>query len=147
MTAEQDPENGLPGELSGLADQDLGGIDLGGMDLGGLLESAQNAMAAQAEAASRTVEGTSGGGVVRITMSGAGEVTKVDLDPTVVDPGDVSMLEDLIVAALADAGRKVTALQQEAMGVFGQVGLSGAGDEGLGGLDGLMGDLPDQPEH
>lgn len=85
---------------------------------------------AQAQAAEQTVEGTAGAGMVTVSMTGAGEVTKVRIDPGVVDPADVSMLEDLLLAAFHDAAGKVAALQQQAMGGLGN--LLGGG--GLGGL-------------
>ena len=110
-------------------------------DLGGLLESAQQAFSAQAEAAQQTVEGSAGGGVVTVTMTGAGEVTAVSLAREVVDPDDVDMLQDLIVAALHDAGLKVTELQQQALGAFGGLDLGGIGDV-LGGLTGGGGSGP-----
>jgi nucleoid-associated protein EbfC len=103
-------------------------------DTNDLLASAQQAFQAQAEAAARTVEGSAGGGVVKVTMTGAGEVTGVALAPEVVDPDDVDMLQDLIVAAFHDAAAKVTALQREALGVFGQIDLGS-----LGGLFGGAG--------
>jgi DNA-binding YbaB/EbfC family protein len=98
-----------------------------------LLASAQEAMAAQADAASRTVEGSAGGGVVRVTMTGGGEVTGITLSPEVVDPADVEMLQDLILAAMRDAGAKVIELQQEALGVLGQIDLGSAFDQFFGG--------------
>jgi DNA-binding YbaB/EbfC family protein len=98
-----------------------------------LLASAQEAMAAQAEAASRTVEGSAGGGVVRVTMTGGGEVTSVTLAPEAVDPADVEMLQDLIVAALRDAATKVTEMQREALGALGQIDLGSAFQQMLGG--------------
>jgi len=122
---------GDPTEPAGIA----GMSGLG--DLGGLLESAQSALAAQAEAAEQIVEGSAGGGVVRVEMSGAGEFQSVTIDPEVVDPGDVEMLQDLVLAALHDASAKVTALQREALGAFGGLdlgGLGGAGEPGAGGL-------------
>ena len=100
-----------------------------------LLASAQEAMAAQAEAANRTVEGTAGGGVVRVTMTGGGEVTAVTLAPEVVDPDDIEMLQDLIVAALHDAGGKVVDMQRQALGALGQIDLGSA----FGGLFGGAG--------
>jgi DNA-binding YbaB/EbfC family protein len=114
---------GLPGE----------GGELG--DLGGLLESAQQAFSAQAQAAQQTVEGTAGGGVVSVTMTGSGEVTDVTIAPEVVDPDDVEMLQDLVVAALHDAGLKVTEMQRQALGALGDLDLGGLGDM-LGGLGG-----------
>jgi DNA-binding YbaB/EbfC family protein len=103
--------------------------------LGGLFASAQEALTAQAEAATQVVEGSAGGGVVTVTMTGQGEVTSVTLAPAVVDPDDIEMLQDLIVAALHDAGLKVTELQRQAMGAFGGVDLGTLG-EMLGGLMG-----------
>ncbi len=111
---------------------------------GGLFESAQQALSAQADAAQQVVEGTAGGGVVRVTMTGQGEVTSVTLAPEVVDPGDIDMLQDLIVAALHDAGLKVTDLQREAMGALGGFDLSGLG-EMLGGLTGAPSAADDVP--
>ena len=115
----------LPAEATGLGG--LGGLG----DLGGLLESAQQAVSAQARAADEVVEGTAGGGVVTVEMTGSGEVRSVTLSRDVVDPDDVDMLQDLIVAALHDAGLKVTALQRQALGAL--------GDLDLGGLGGMLG--------
>ena len=105
-------------------------------DLGGLLASAQEAVSAQAEIVNREVEGTAGGGVVTVRMTGNGEVVGVTISPEVVDPDDVEMLQDLVLAALHDATAKVTELQREALGVFGNLDLSGLGQM-LGGLGGL----------
>ncbi|HYZ98317.1 MAG TPA: YbaB/EbfC family nucleoid-associated protein [Acidimicrobiales bacterium] len=102
-------------------------------DLGGLLESAQEALAAQAQAAEEVVVGSAGGGVVTVEMAGTGEVRSITLAPEVVDPDDIEMLQDLIVAAIHDAGRQVTARQREALGALGGLDLGGLG-EMLGGL-------------
>jgi nucleoid-associated protein EbfC len=79
---------------------------------------------AQREAAEQIVEGVSGGGMVRITATGSGEITNVRIDPRVVDPNDVEMLEDLVLAAIHDAAMKAVELGQEAMGKlsFGSLG-------------------------
>jgi len=61
----------------------------------------------QAELAAMKIEGTSGGGAVTIEMSGTKEVIGCRISPEAVDPADVDMLQDLIVAAARDAGRKV----------------------------------------
>jgi len=106
-----------------------------------LLASAQEAMAAQAEAANRTVEGTAGGGVVRVTMTGGGEVIAVTLAPEVVDPGDIEMLQDLIVAALHDVGSKVVEMQREALGALGQIDLGSAFGDLFGGVGGPSDDV------
>ena len=128
----------------------VGGPETPGMagelgDLGGLLASAQQAMSAKAEAARTSVEGSAGGGVVTVTMTGTGEVTDVTIAPEVVDPDDVEMLQDLIVAALHDAGLKVTEMQREAMGALGGLDIGSLGDM-FGGLAGGGGAEPDDAE-
>ncbi len=60
----------------------------------------------QTELAQQTVTGSAGGGMVTVTADGRGQVQSVKVDPTVVADGDVEMLEDLVVAAVADAQRK-----------------------------------------
>jgi nucleoid-associated protein EbfC len=85
----------------------------------------QQLMAAQDELASAVVEGTAGGGLVRATMSGSGELTTLVIDPQAVDPDDVETLQDLVVAAVRDAARAAAELANEKMGP-----LAG----GLGGL-------------
>src|SRR3982751_2061538 len=65
----------------------------------------QQMVAAQQELAEAQVNGTSGGGLVTATTTGAGEVLSVKIDPKAVDPDDVESLEDLVVAAITDAGR------------------------------------------
>jgi nucleoid-associated protein EbfC len=128
-----EPRPALPGMGADLT----GATGIAGMsgmgDLGGLLESAQEALAAQAEAAEQVVEGSAGGGVVRLEMSGAGEVLSVTIAPEVVDPAEVDMLQDLVVAAFHDASTKVTAIQRQALGALGGFDLGGLG--GFGGAD------------
>ena len=85
-------------------------------------------MQAQATAAEQVVEGHAGGGAVTVTVTGALEFTAVKIDPSAVDPDDVEMLEDLVLAAIHDAVHKAQELSQQAMG-----GLD------LGGLGGLLG--------
>jgi nucleoid-associated protein EbfC len=101
----------------------------GGFDLGGLLAQAQSMqqqlVEAQQRVAAQSVEGQAGGGVVRITMTGGFEFTDVTIDPTAVDPADVEMLQDLVLAAIRDAVGKVNQLNQEAMQTMGG-GLGGA---------------------
>ena len=92
-------------------------------DLGGLLEQAQQVMAAQQAASEREIEGVAGGGVVRIRTTGTGQVLGVTIAPEVVDPADVAMLEDLVLAALHDMNAKLLEIQREAMGP-----LAGLGD-------------------
>jgi nucleoid-associated protein EbfC len=69
----------------------------------------------QAELDSAEVEGTAGGGLVRVILSGKGEMKGVRLDEQLLKPSDKEIVEDLIVAAHADARRKADALLQEKM--------------------------------
>ncbi len=113
--APRDDQAGLA--LPGLPDLDV----LGGGALGGLLEQAQQMMAAQAEAAEREVEGVAGGGVVRIRATGNGQVLGVSISPEAVDPDDIAMLEDLVLAALHDVNAQLAAIQHEALGGLGEL--------------------------
>ena len=101
----------------------------GGFDLGALLEQAQamqqNLMAAQAEAAEQEVEGHSGGGAVKVTVTGGMEFRAIHIDPSVVDPDDTEMLEDLILAALHDAVQQANAISQQAFGGLNLPGMPG----------------------
>ncbi|HLU30203.1 MAG TPA: YbaB/EbfC family nucleoid-associated protein [Acidimicrobiia bacterium] len=83
--------------------------------------------AAQEELASRTFEGSAGGGVVTATVSGSHELISVAIDPSVVDPDDVEMLQDLVVAAVNQAMRNASEAAGDQLG-----GLAGGLD--LGGL-------------
>lgn len=67
-----------------------------------------------------TVTGTSGGDMVRIELNGQMEVTKVELSPETVDPNDIPMLQDLILAAFTDASYKIKdKLKEEMSGLTG----------------------------
>ena len=78
----------------------------------------------QAELKTREMIGTSGGGKVKVTMTGAHEVTAITIDPEVVNPEEADLLEDLVVAALNDARGKVDKMIEEEMGrVTGGMGL------------------------
>ena len=69
----------------------------------------------QKELEEKEFTSTAGGGAVEVTITGKKEITKVKLSPEVVDPDDIEMLEDLIVAAANEAIRKVEELSQETM--------------------------------
>ncbi len=71
----------------------------------------QNAQKMQEDLHNQSFAGTSGGGAVTATVSGKFELTAIKLTPEVVDPEDVGMLEDLILAACRDAFEKVTEAQ------------------------------------
>jgi nucleoid-associated protein EbfC len=74
------------------------------------------------------VTGTAGGGMVTVEMNGGGEVTDVRIEPEVVDPEDVEMLQDLIVAAAADAHKNIARTTQEEIGkMTGGIDLSALG--------------------
>ncbi len=77
---------------------------------------------AQEELEEAELEGTSGGGMVKVTVNGKKAVQGIVIDPKVVDPDDVEMLEDLIIAALNDAYSKAEKLYEEKMGAFGGAG-------------------------
>ncbi len=99
-------------------------------DLGNLMQAAQRMQAdlqrAQAELAQKKVEATAGGGMVTAVVSGALQLVSVKIDPSVVDPKDVGMLQDLVVAAIGQALDKAKALQQAEMAkVTGGLSLPG----------------------
>ena len=88
-------------------------------NIGNMLKEAQKAQTRMAEMQQRLAEvemsGASGGGLVAVTMSGKGDLKKVKIDPSLVDPAETEMLEDLIVAAANDAKVKIDAHMQEEM--------------------------------
>ena len=88
-------------------------------NLGDLMKQAQamqeKLQEAQAKLAETQVQGTSGGGMVTVTLKGAGELTRLDIDPTLIVPGEGEILADLIVAAHGDARRKLDIKQGELM--------------------------------
>jgi DNA-binding YbaB/EbfC family protein len=104
--------------------------NLGGM--GGLMKQAQKMMEqakkAEEELAAEKVEGSSGGGMVKVLATGTGEILSVTIDPEVVDPEDVEMLQDLVVTAVREAVDKSTALRAERMkSLTGGLNLPGLG--------------------
>ena len=70
----------------------------------------------QEDMAQRTVEASAGGGVVTVTVNGENQVVGVKIDPDAVDPDDVEMLEDLVMAATNEALRRAQAMVAEEMG-------------------------------
>ena len=73
---------------------------------------------AQEELANATVEGTTGGGMVKVVMTGAQVVQSVKIAPEAVDPQDMSLLEDMIVAAINDGSKKAQDLAQKRLGAI-----------------------------
>ena len=88
-------------------------------DLGGLMDSLQKVQAAR----TRTFEGVSGGGMVRVVALGYGSFPSVEIKPDCVDPDDVDLLCDLVLAALHDLTARLAEAQQEAMGALGSFDL------------------------
>ncbi|MBC7791423.1 MAG: YbaB/EbfC family nucleoid-associated protein [Anaerolineae bacterium] len=69
----------------------------------------------QDELGTKTVSAASGGGMVTVTADGKGQIRSVRIDPSVVSPSDVEMLEDLVLAAVSEAQKKAGELAQEEM--------------------------------
>jgi DNA-binding YbaB/EbfC family protein len=102
-------------------------------DLGGLMKQAQAMQQkladAQAKLAELTVDGTSGGGMVTVTLKGSGELVGVQMDESLVQPGEGEVIADLVIAAHADAKKKLDAQQAQLM------------QEAAGPMAGMMGGL------
>jgi len=87
-----------------------------GMDLRRMAERMQQEMARiQTELEAATVDGSAGGGVVSATVTGKQELVSIRIDPSAVDPEDVDMLQDLVVAAVNDALRASRELAEQKM--------------------------------
>lgn len=138
-------ESDFDDEVIDAADDDLVDIDApanplanllggGGLDFGAMLEQASQLqsqmVAAQQHAAETVLEGISGGGAVKVTLTGALDFQAITIDPSAVDPSDVEMLQDLVLAAIRHGVEQANHLQ--------------AGSLDLGGLDvgSLLGDGP-----
>jgi DNA-binding YbaB/EbfC family protein len=72
----------------------------------------------QQELAETIIEGTAGGGVVTVQVSGAKEFLGIKIDPSAVDPDDVELLEDIITVAVKDAMTRAQATSEEKLGVL-----------------------------
>ncbi len=87
--------------------------------LGDIMREAQRLQAEmlklQEEAKKKTVEATAGGGMVTVTASGAGELVSLKIEKEVVNPDDVEMLQDLIIAAVNEALRRAQEMVNEEM--------------------------------
>ena len=103
----------------------------GGMNMQSLMKQAQKMQAemqekmekAEEELANTILTGTSGGGMVEVKCTGNKKVTGITIKPEIIDPDDVEMLEDLIIAALNDGYAKAEKVYNEKMGAFGGLGL------------------------
>src|SRR3954451_2443378 len=117
-----------------------------------MLAEAQAMLAAQQEAQealkSERVEASAGGGMVKVTMTGDLRLESLAIDPDAVDPEDVEMLQDMVVAAVNEAIRKAEELQQsklggaEAGGFDPMSALESLGLGGMGGMGGMGGGAP-----
>lgn len=102
-------------------------------DLNSLMQQAQAMQKkladAQARLAELEVEGTSGGGMLKLVLRGTGELARVDIDESLMAPGEGEVVSDLIVAAHADAKRKLdekqAELMREAAGPLAGMGIPG----------------------
>ena len=111
------------------------GLDLG--DMGGMLgkvQEMQTKMKTMQEALrNKTVEAASGGGLVKATVNGKGELIKINIDKSIVDPEDIEMLEDLIKAAINSANTQSQEMAQSEMGKISD-GLNIPGMDQLGNM-------------
>lgn len=105
-----------------------------GLDINQMMKQAkklqEEMLKKQEELAAKVFEASSGGGMVTANVSGKHELISLKIDPEVVSPEDVDMLQDLVVAAVNEAGRKA---QEAAQGILGNM-MGGAGMPDLGGM-------------
>jgi DNA-binding YbaB/EbfC family protein len=91
-------------------------------NIGKMLKQAQKMQAqmmqAQEDLKSKQVEGSAGGGMVKVTLNGAQEVVGVSINPEVIDPDDAEMLEDLVMAAFKNAQEKVAEMSNQTFGAI-----------------------------
>jgi hypothetical protein len=96
-------------------------------------EMAKKMEQVQEELENETVEASAGGDMVTVVMNGHNEIKELNISKEVVDPDDVEMLQDLIIAAVNEASRKATEIREKKMG-----DASGMNIPGLGNLGGLF---------
>lgn len=106
--------------------------------LGNIMRQAQKMQEKMAEAqkelATRTCEASAGGGMVTAVVNGSQELVSLTIDPAVVDPSDLEMLQDLVVAAVNEGVRRSKQMVSDEMGKL----TSGLGLPGGGGIPGLF---------
>ncbi len=87
--------------------------------MGNLMKQAQQMQAKMAkmqeEVGKRTIEAAAGGGMVKVVVNGRQEVLSIDIEPEVVDPDDIEMLQDLVLAAVNQALRESQAMMTDEM--------------------------------
>ncbi len=102
----------------------------GGMDINKMMQQVQQMQAdmakAQEELATQTVDASAGGGAVKVTANGAGEIEKIEIAAEAIDPEDPELLADMIVGAVNEALRSANELAQSRLGgMAGGLGLPG----------------------
>ncbi|MEN3341474.1 MAG: nucleoid-associated protein EbfC [Actinomycetota bacterium] len=107
-------------------------------DMNKLMQQAQQMQAQvekmQEEAANETAEASAGGGMVKVTANGAGEVLSIVISPEAIDPDDPEGLADLVLAGVNEALRSAhAAVETKAQALMGNMGLGDLGLPGLGG--------------
>lgn len=112
-----------------MADDSASGSEGVAPDFTAMLERAQSMQARLAEAREELerseIEGQSGGGIVKVRATAAGEYLSVSIDPSAVDPDDVDMLEDLVLAALRDATARTRELSEATLSAVDFGGAAG----------------------
>ena len=101
----------------------------GGMNMQAMMKQAQSMLKAQEEIAQMESTGTAGGGMVTATVTGTSTLKSIEIKPDVVDPDDIDMLQDLVVAAVNEALKAASDKSQSQMSA-----ITGGIGGGLGGL-------------
>ena len=101
----------------------------------------EDMLAAQEKLKEERVEASSGGGMVKVTATGEGRLEAITIDPDAVDPEDVELLQDMVLAAVNEAMRQADQLRERAMSATSDFDPMSALDA-LGGLGGLGGGMP-----
>ena len=102
----------------------------GGMDINKMMQQVQQMQAemarVQEELATQTVEASAGGGAVKVTANGSGEIEKIEIAPEAIDPDDPELLADMVTGAVNEALRAANDLAQSRLGgLTGGLGLPG----------------------
>lgn len=107
----------------------FGGGGFGGMNMNNLMKQAQRMQKqmeeAQAELETKVFEVTSGGGAVKVVITGKKNITSIEINPDVVDPDDVEMLQDLVMTAVNEAIRQADEVVTSTMGKITGSGVPG----------------------
>lgn len=89
-------------------------------NLGNIMKQAQKMQEkmakVQEEVSEKTVEASAGGGMVNVVVNGKNELISIKIDPTVIDPEDVEMIEDLVLAAVNEGFKRASEMMSEEMG-------------------------------